>query len=523
MILCCVACPIPLHTKFSYVSASISSFANYRLIIGVAVTLTSTGYVIWLYDPYAKFSWHSRSLEEGSTDPALLSGSTGWEAKSVLGRAYPHNAVVIGTSKLLDTDPKELAFFNFFNASIGAINLDEISDYVDSLDTHVKLVVIGIDFFQFNENFLPLQAVHDREQLRQVLGLAPKIDEITALLSSDWGTTTRYLLNGRALLKATNLFFQTPPSSCAREIVLYPQGNYNKLGILWQTEFRETNTRKILEENYRDQIEHLRTVNYANFKYSEHREKTLRTIRDKLRAKGIPLIGFLDPLNDRELPLLKEMGLSESYKRFISATTQTFGDSAIVPLQEYGDPSYYYDFDPIHFLPETGAEIINRMVANHFDLKLPTDFKMYRRLSDFVPLSSTSGPNESAARAFDRTIATGWVASESDQEPWIGARFSFPQRLARIVLSQLKEDDARRSSVIIETSLDGRKWIPASPPICSSSKRTVIDISGDRAASYWRVAPVDGGVAPWRVDELAFYERRTDSDTVAAFKAHSGR
>jgi hypothetical protein len=131
-----------------------------RLATGATVALVSAGFVVWIDDPFSKFTWRSRNLEDVTTGQSL-GELAGWKAKTVLSRAYAHNAIVIGTSKLLDVDPKDLAFFNFFNSSLAAISLDDVSDYVDSLDNDIKLVVMGIDFFQFNENFLPTPAERD--------------------------------------------------------------------------------------------------------------------------------------------------------------------------------------------------------------------------------------------------------------------------------------------------------------------------------------------------------------------------
>ncbi len=492
------------------------------LSVGISVVLLACALIVWEQDPFDKFDTRPKTVY-GLSRVQDFGGLLGWQTKAALTRLYPHNAIVVGTSKLLDIDPKDLAFFDYFNASEANANLDDISNYLDIAADGMKLVVLGIDFLQFNDSANRALDRNAREQVRLAFDPGdPNAgrSDFSRLRAPGFPANIQYLLNGHAILQGLVQLALRPGDDCAGEIVLYPGGNYNKISILSQQQSEETDSRAIDERSYQVQLDHLRTVNYANFKYSEKSEAALRIIKKKLAQKGIAIVAFLNPINDRELPLLRDMGLSRDYNRFIKAVTDIFGDDAKIPLQDYGDPKYFYDFDAIHFLPQTGAAVVNRMVARHFGVELPTGFAVFDRVNEFEPIASGAEPMHEPALAFDHTIDTGWVASSSDAHPWIGARLPTTDAIEKIVLTQTGWHGGQRKVVAIETSMDGREWQTMTPqPVCVPSPRNTLYVDHDISAEYWRVAAQDGGGTPWRVDELALYTRRAHTKTLEDFGA----
>ena len=70
------------------------------------------------------------------------------EAKPVLLRRYPHDALLVGNSKMGLIPARQLEGFRFFNASFAGATAEEEYYCVEHFATHQKLVVLEIDFLQ---------------------------------------------------------------------------------------------------------------------------------------------------------------------------------------------------------------------------------------------------------------------------------------------------------------------------------------------------------------------------------------
>jgi hypothetical protein len=300
---------------------------------------------------------------------------------------------------VLDVDPKDLAFFNYFNAGVGAANIDNITRYLDCFSDHLKLVVIGLDFMQFNETFFPplgegglhFYKIKRSPDQGEAYGTFENIGLVEEL---------KYLFDADALRQALLMIYDRR-DKFKQEIILYPAGNFNKPSLVWQMQNIE-NTRTRDEIGCQGVLDVLQHHNYADFKYSTMRVAELEHIKEMLARKHVKLVVFINPMSARDAGLVRDMGLTYLYTRFTNDIVHLFGVEAAIPAYEYSDLKYYYDFDPLHFLPSTGAEVINRMVANSFGLTLTPDFQVWDRVvpTSFVA-SSSDARNPVAFRPFN--------------------------------------------------------------------------------------------------------------------------
>jgi len=124
-----------------YLCIFFSIFLSYYLVFIITITLV---------DPY----------NELGNNKIGIFFSTDRQAKSAISK-YKHNAILIGSSRTLQIPPSQLNCYVFYNASFGEATVEEMFYYLEKYAIEEEFVLIGLDFYMFNEQWTFRNTLHD--------------------------------------------------------------------------------------------------------------------------------------------------------------------------------------------------------------------------------------------------------------------------------------------------------------------------------------------------------------------------
>lgn len=243
-----------------------------------------------------------------------------------------HDALIMGSSRFALIDPDTLAReYSFFNAAFSAALPEEMLRYIRTRTEPWRLVVIGFDPYMFDEARHPLQENPLGNELdfwsrfKSVISLPLFFKSLHALRLKSRGVVPQILADG-----------QQNVADSERRHREMPAPHYDPEGL--------AATRQMM----------------ANYRFSEPRLEILRTIKRELENRGIPHIFVLNPVNAF---LHDESGrLAAAVERLAAELPQI--DAGIVDFsKEYSTPEYYFKFDPGHFRPDVGTQIVMRAIC----------------------------------------------------------------------------------------------------------------------------------------------------------------
>ena len=115
--------------------------------------------------------------------------------------------------------------------------------------------------------------------------------------------------------------------------------------------------------HYSSNLDQLSLKFYRNFKYSDRQLHSLQSIKQWAAEHDAELIVFLNPMNADEAKLIQSIpSTSAALVRFRRDMRALFPD--LVDLTEkFPQPSFYFPSDPFHYLPRTGALILERVLS----------------------------------------------------------------------------------------------------------------------------------------------------------------
>jgi len=294
-----------------------------RMLVGiVALLLGITAALNILIDPYDLYGLNRFGIFIGAER----------EAKQRWIQERDHDAVLMGSSKLDFVDPGTLQDFTWFNASMGGAQPEEMEEFIRLHVHEVEGVIIGFDFFMFNESCFPIRPSMELTASDYLFGYPFNLKS----LEYCWHTVRKGLL-GR------------PP-------VTLPSGQMNPA----KTEEKDATSDVI---DYSDGIPYLEEHHYKNYLFSEERLDRLRRLRRTLREREIPFVAILNPMNDAVRARIRERpDLEPMFQRFKTELRSIFPDLLDLSESRFADKHGFYKLDPLHFRPETGTNFLNEIV-----------------------------------------------------------------------------------------------------------------------------------------------------------------
>lgn len=260
--------------------------------LGAAVlVLVAAAATNWTIDPFDKL---------GRNHIGIYSSSER-EAKPQLIEQYPHDGLILGTSRMTYIDPTTIKGYKLFNAAFSGAAPEEILDFLRVYAVNQRLVIVGLDFMTFNQSFMPLQPDPFR---RVVLKTATSERPLTYAVVKDW---CNYLLSWNASWSSLKTMWKGLRGD--NPSFLMPAGNRNA-----RDKLAEDSRITVVDDS--EAITFWRTKALADFHYSAARVAVLEQIKQLLAARKIPLIVLITPDNESFIALIHELGLYPVYLSF---------------------------------------------------------------------------------------------------------------------------------------------------------------------------------------------------------------
>ncbi len=305
------------------------SHSRYLIVSGIAIAviLLLMVAVNFIVDPYNRLGNNKTAVyfwNERQTKDAILS--------------YDHQAVLMGSSKTGYVNPDDLTCYRFYNASIRGAVPEEMFFYLKKYLRHEKLVLIGFDFYMFNERELPLVRIKDWDDFRY--------------------STAEYLVGGHTVSASYKTL-----KKWKKKDPVYGIGANGQFAFPGSTEVSSADPRQC-DKKYYDIIKGLARHHYAHFSFSRRRMDYVREIKSLLEAKGIPYAVFINPLNQdvfSSLQQLEAYGLFLSWKQEMKTIFPNIYDYS---SGRYSARQWYYREDPYHYTNDAGKSFLNEMIKD---------------------------------------------------------------------------------------------------------------------------------------------------------------
>ena len=303
---------------------------SYLIFAGIIVGALLTGVILLNYsvDPYnllgnnwtGVYFWNERQVKD-----AILT--------------YDHEGVLMGSSKTGYVNPDDLSCYRFYNASMRGIVPEEMYFYLKKFLRDEKLVLIGFDFYMFNEREFPLVRISDWDDLRYetaeyLLG--------AEIVKASWKTLKMWHNKEKMHSMKKNGQFD------------YPGASKSPVAAGSQP----------LGDQYQGIIRGLVQHHYYKFSFSQRRMDYVRKIKILLEAKGIPYAIFINPLNHDVFAALQNI---EAYGLFLSWQREMktiFPDIYDYSQSRHSAREGFYAEDPYHYNNVTGITFLNEIIRD---------------------------------------------------------------------------------------------------------------------------------------------------------------
>ena len=254
---------------------------------------------------------------------------------------YKHEGILLGSSKTGYVNPDDLACYRFYNSSMRGMLPEEMYFYLKKYLRNEKLVLIGFDFYMFNEREFPLIRISDWDDIRY--------DRVEYLLGVEtvklsWKTLKMWFNNQKMHGMKNNGQFVYPGSD---QIASF------------------TDDERVLATKYNEIIRGLARSHYANFSFSRKRMDYVQAIRELMKKKGITCVVFINPLNQDVFDMLQQR---EAYPVFVVWKQEMkiiFPDLYDYSSSRFSARKWYYMDDPYHYTNDAGKSFLNEMIKDY--------------------------------------------------------------------------------------------------------------------------------------------------------------
>jgi hypothetical protein len=294
------------------------------IVVGVLLILVAAfNYIV---DPYnllgnnrtGVYFWNERQIKD-----------------SIL--TYDHQAVLMGSSKTGYVNPDGLSCYRFYNASIRGAVPEEMFFYLKKYLRNEKLVLIGFDFYMFNEREFPLIKISDWNDVRYTLA--------------------EYLFG----VHTVEASFKTLQKWKNREPIIGMKAN-GQFAYPGSTQAASADDAPQYKKKYNDIIKGVAKHHYGSFSFSGRRMAYVREIKKLLEEKGIPYAVFINPENLDVYDALQQL---EAYSLFVSWKQEMktiFPDIYDYSVSRYSARDGFYRDDPYHYTNATGKAFLNEII-----------------------------------------------------------------------------------------------------------------------------------------------------------------
>ncbi len=251
--------------------------------------------------------------------------------KMVQVRKYPHQVLLVGSSKSAAFDPATLKQPRVYNASFAAARPEEILAFIEQRGQDAETILIGLDFFMFRG---------DPTVLKKDLGLS--IEGFPA--------ATKYLFSLPVFFDSLRHIFL---SAIGQPTLIAGNGRWKPWG-------REELDRapQDFRDKRREVMNGLRHHHFGENEIATARLAILPQLRALLEKRGQAYRVFINPLEACVLKMLAGLPSQAQFERFRRDVRAVFPGLLDYSVSAYSDPRNFYRFDPYHYKTAVATRLI---------------------------------------------------------------------------------------------------------------------------------------------------------------------
>lgn len=253
------------------------------------------------------------------------------EVKATEVARYPHNALLVGNSRMAMITPAELKGFRFFNGAFAGATADEVFWFIHHYARKQELVVLGVDL-----------GMKDPPTTKGDIFQAPT-----------WEATVENLFSLQTLEYSFKTIFSHwagKPSHCG------PDGAFENEG--WIKRANRDDSALV-----QTQLEEMKR-GYGSFVTPTPAQLSFyRRISEALRERGITCVVVVVPLHQAITRHIETGQLRDAYRAWLDELRSMFPHVVDLSASAYGSAENFYKADAGHFKPETGVRFINEAVV----------------------------------------------------------------------------------------------------------------------------------------------------------------
>ncbi len=308
----------------------------------------------YLVDPYDRFG--------NNTMGVFIMAEREMKPSEVV--RFPHNALIIGNSRIASIPALKVNGFKFFNASFAAATPEEIYYFLERYAHKQEIVVIGIDMCTRDPAVLKgdIFRAGDWTAARVYWAIGFEFfrrgDWSVAFAywsaaSEYWPAASEHLVNLQTTeysLKTVFSYWGGKPSRYLPDgsLAAPDWGNAGKLDD-------PTAGKRYLDD--------MKAHTVRNVVPAPRALSFYRKIADTLRARNIPVVVVMPPIHEAVFRHVGEMNLQGLYEAWVAEVTSIFPNVVNLTGSPYGAASNFYLRDPLHYKPETGVQFMNEVVV----------------------------------------------------------------------------------------------------------------------------------------------------------------
>jgi hypothetical protein len=252
------------------------------------------------------------------------------EAKATEVARYPHNALLVGNSRLAMIPASEVKGFRFFNGAFAGATAEEAWWFIHHFAQKQDLVVLGIDLGMMDP--VPVKG----DIFRQ----------------NDWASAIENLVN----LETVQYSFRTMGSHWAGiPSHLRADGTFEIQGWMEKADIENP---ALLQA----QIELLKR-HFGSFVPPTPAQMSFyRKISETLRERGIACVVVMPPMHEAVTRHIEAMHLQDAYREWLRGVKALFPNVVDLTSGPYSSAASFYKSDAGHFKPEVGVRFMNEEV-----------------------------------------------------------------------------------------------------------------------------------------------------------------
>lgn len=242
------------------------------------------------------------------------------------------DGVLIGSSKIANIDPEWISRKKLFNAAFSGALPEEMFLFLRANREHLrgKFVVIGFDFFMFNER--------------------TKSKRGAELISPSGTDILSYLLS----MRSSYFSLQT--------LLKYARGERAKIkvnGARYINDLIEED-QSLTAPDYGEKIPAILRSLYGQYDFSYRRVGRMHALRQLLERYGIAYKVILNPQNKVLIAALEGAGLRDAFDTYRGELRSVFPDLIDLSQSELSMPEHFFHQSPFYFRPAVMRDMVGR-------------------------------------------------------------------------------------------------------------------------------------------------------------------